>query len=156
MWRRDRSGARDAAWRSRAALKGHWVIMRGLSELGLRAVAQLIRGGACRVMHVCSMGCACAVCMSRVELELVDRWEKTAPKIVKISPNATILEKNPPLRGMSASGGLRRRKKSLFQWGKCEIGFTVILYENYAANALFYVMGMQDPMRTSRAHVTVV
>ena len=53
---------------------------------------------------------------------------------------------------MSASGG----EKVHFSVGKSRNRLSVILSANYAANALFHVMGMQDPMITSRAHVTVV
>ena len=119
MWRRDRSGARAASSRRSVAIprgtegslgdhegpKRPWAARGRTADQGRR-----VSRDAC-VQHG---RCMCRVCVSRVELELVDRWEKTAPKIVKISPNATRFAKFPPLRGMSASGGLLRRKKSLF------------------------------------------
>ena len=52
--------------------------------------------------------------------------------------------------------GSKKPKKSTFQCEIYEIALPIIILANYAANAFFHAMEMQDPVRISCADVPVV
>jgi hypothetical protein len=52
---------------------------------------------------------------------------------------------------------MRREQKKHFSWRKnYEIAIPIIILANYAANAFFHAMEIQNPVRTSCADVLVV
>ena len=75
---------------------------------------------------------------------------------MKISPNATHFAKCSPCGVLGVSAAAKKPKKSTFPCEIYEIALPIIILANYAANAFFHAMEMQDPVRISCADVPVV
>ena len=75
---------------------------------------------------------------------------------MKISPNATHFAKKLTRGVLGVSAAAKNQKSPFFSVKINEIALPIIMLPNYAANAFFHAMEMQDPVRISCADVPVV